>query len=670
MKKIGVLILIVIFFWPFVSRAAVLKNTYPRLANYFLKWEISDFEARELAKWDLLILDMEVQENSRAQLKKIRELNPRVIILAYVTSQEILNDIDEYNKAYLRQELARGLADGWWLKDGKGNKVSHWPQTSMLNVSDGASFDSRGYRFNDYLPEFIVNKLQATGLWDGVFYDNTWGDVSWVNGGNLDLNNNGTVDSPAEADRLWSAGFKKILAKTRALAGADFMIVGNGRVYGDYQSIINGMMLEDFPSTWENGGTWSGSMQTYLRLPSLNASPSLPIINVFNKSQTDYQRLRYGLASALLGDGFYSFDYDISDHSRLWWYDEYDVNLGFAQAPAYNLLSATAEIKPGLWRRDFKNGVAIVNSTDKKQTYSFQKEEFEKIKGKQDSIFNNGQRINYLQLAPREGIVLFKSNNLVENSAFANGYFYRVFNLQGVQMRNGFFSYVKSFPGEAETLIAASGSEEIDNRISAAAGQVNLYRNGRSVAAFNPYDKLFKGQLSLASEIKNGYFETLIVGTGPGGGPQVRIFTPAGKLLGGFFAYDKNSRGGVNVAFADVNGDGQAEIITGPGKGEEPLVKIFSTAGKLKASFLAYDSKFRGGVDVAAGDVNGDGQAEIITGPVGSGGPQVRIFTGAGQTLGSFFAYDRTFNGGIKVSVSDVNGDGRAEILVGLKNFY
>ena len=46
-------------FYVLPAQASVLP--YPRKANFFLKWEISDSEARELSKWDLLILDMEVQ---------------------------------------------------------------------------------------------------------------------------------------------------------------------------------------------------------------------------------------------------------------------------------------------------------------------------------------------------------------------------------------------------------------------------------------------------------------------------------------------------------------------------------------------------------------------------------------------------------------------------------
>jgi hypothetical protein len=659
--------------WPLATRAAQLPSSYPRLANYFLQWQITDAEVPALAKWNLLIVDMEAQENSRSQLLKIRELNPHIIILAYLTSEEILDNVNNYNDAYLRQELAAGISDGWWLRDASGQKISNWPYTSMLNLSDGAIPNAAGERFNDYLPEFVATKLQSSGLWDGVFYDNTWGDVSWINNKNLDLNNDGRADSQSEADSLWVTGFKKMLAKTRALTGPDFIIVGNGRVYNGYQSLLNGMMLEGFPSSWENGGTWTGSLQTYLKLPTLNVAPQTSVINVYDKNQTNYQKMRFGLASTLLGDGFYSYDYDVTNHGQTWWYDEYSVNLGPAESGAYNLLAATAntELRPGLWRRDFTNGIALVNSTTQKQTYIFSKEEFNKITGTQDKAINNGKKINYVQLAPQDGLVLLKRNAVITNSAFTNGYFYRIFSPTGTQVQTGLFSYLSAFPGQAQ-VIMASGSNDSSQAInlSASGGQAKLYKNGQAVATFSPYGSAYKNNLSLGAQLVDGYFKLLAFGAGLGGGPQVQIFSPAGRRLGSFFAYDKSGRGGVNVALADVNGDGQPEVVTAPGPGLEPVVKIFSLTGQLKASWLAYDSKFRGGVNVTVGDLDGDGQTEIITSPESGGGPQIRIFSGSGQARGSFFAYDQSFHGGITVSASDINSDGHAEILAGLKNFY
>ena len=69
----------------------------------------------------------------------------------------------------------------------------------------------------------------------------------------------------------------------------------------------------------------------------------------------------------------------------------------------------------------------------------------------------------------------------------------------------------------------------------------------------------------------------LTTGAGPGGGPHVHVLRrrrPASELAS-FFAYDPAFTGGVSVAAGDVNGDGVADIITGAGPGGGPHVKVF-----------------------------------------------------------------------------------------------
>src|SRR5206468_8107956 len=105
---------------------------------------------------------------------------------------------------------------------------------------------------------------------------------------------------------------------------------------------------------------------------------------------------------------------------------------------------------------------------------------------------------------------------------------------------------------------------------------------------------------------------------------------------------------------------------TGAGETGGPHVRVFDVArgNASLASFFAYDINFRGGVRVAAGDVNGDGTPDIITAAGPGGGPHVKVFNGLGGTLiSSFFAYDLGFGGGVYVAAADVNGDGRAEVI-------
>ena len=108
----------------------------------------------------------------------------------------------------------------------------------------------------------------------------------------------------------------------------------------------------------------------------------------------------------------------------------------------------------------------------------------------------------------------------------------------------------------------------------------------------------------------------------------------------------------------DTNGDGRAEIITAPGAGLAPRVKVFSGANpdavNPLASLLAYVPSYRGGVAVAAGDVNGDGRMDIITGPLSDFVPRVKVFSGAApdatKPLASFLAADPAVHTGVSIA--------------------
>ncbi len=174
--------------------------------------------------------------------------------------------------------------------------------------------------------------------------------------------------------------------------------------------------------------------------------------------------------------------------------------------------------------------------------------------------------------------------------------------------------------------------------------------------------------------------DQIVVSPGPGShGPEIRVFHAHGSPVdnGSFLAFSYNHFG-ASVCCGDLNGDGVDEIIAGCGPGHQykPGVKIFSYAGGSFNSvndlgFLAFPGDQGYGVNVACGDLDGDGRDEIITGC----GPglvlcaRVRVFTLEGGTIKpvpglDFMAYGADTRG-VNVAAGDVDGDGYDEIITG-----
>jgi hypothetical protein len=201
--------------------------------------------------------------------------------------------------------------------------------------------------------------------------------------------------------------------------------------------------------------------------------------------------------------------------------------------------------------------------------------------------------------------------------------------------------------------------------------QVNVYDGkGNLLFAFDAYSPFFLGGVRVAvGDVNGDGIPDIVTAPGPGGGPDIRIWdvTASGAtMIGEFNAYSPFFIGGQFVAAGDINGDGKAEIIIGPDQGGGPDVRVFDGSGNLLREFLAYGPFFVGGVRVAAGDINGDGKADIITGAGPSGSPNITVFSGADNAvLQNFLAFGPFFTGGVYVAAGDVNGDGKADIIAG-----
>ena len=190
----------------------------------------------------------------------------------------------------------------------------------------------------------------------------------------------------------------------------------------------------------------------------------------------------------------------------------------------------------------------------------------------------------------------------------------------------------------------------------------------------------------------DGYADVIIGASGyPGWAPKGRAYVYHGGASGlsstpafsatGEIDYD---RLGISVATAgDVNGDGYADVIVGAyayddGKGRA-YVHHGSVAGLAATPALTFTGEYTGdlfGYSVAtAGDVNGDGYADVIVGAKGylssSRKGKAYVYHGSASGLSATPAFtatgeDNNEHFGISVAgARDVNGDGYADVIVG-----
>ncbi len=632
----------------------------PLLANYYLAPLPSDpSKLAELAKMNVLILSPDEFLVRQSEVATLKQDNPAIILLAYVPSQS-------YNTNYWPQDPIfkhLTLQNNWILRDGQGRAIYPWPTLEGLNMDSS---------WSEYLVSFINQYIAPLPGVDGVFFDMVGASIPGVSVNNVDLNGDGRADDPNSVNSLWLSRVQYLLSYAHYHLQTQY-VVTNGDSNQLLQPYVNGRMYEDFPTPWEANGSWGGLMSTLKKNQPNNLDPNIDIFNATSGNtgnQADYQAMRFGLASSLLLDNVYSsFDYGDQNHGQLWWYDEYNTVLGTATGPAVSLSGKTSFTQGGVWRRDYANGIVLVNAGSQPAGVDLGGN-YEKILGTQDPTVNNGAVVDQVTIGAHDGIILLKTFSTITNALFINGDFLRFYTGAGLRARNGFFAFESEEPGGAKIYygdLNGNGSEE---KIVVTGPKMVIYNSRGEIWYVGfPFGANYEGSITMAVGRLNDDPEDELVVAGTSTG-EVQIYDYHGDLLeDSIYPLGKAYRGGFSVALRRADSALAPEILLAPLSSRSAEILVYdATLTKVQKRLYPFGSSFRGSLSIAAGDFSGTGSDDIAASANVHQVPTIHIIDSNGRLLKSFTVPSVFGNQTAVLGATIVPGSAEQELVVMTKN--
>ncbi|HEY2910813.1 MAG TPA: FG-GAP-like repeat-containing protein, partial [Gemmataceae bacterium] len=210
-------------------------------------------------------------------------------------------------------------------------------------------------------------------------------------------------------------------------------------------------------------------------------------------------------------------------------------------------------------------------------------------------------------------------------------------------------------------------------------------KTGQTLFDVQPFDTFSGGVFVAEGDIKNDGFPDLIVTPDQGGGPRVQIYHGGSftKFADFFGIGDPGFRGGARAAAGDVTGDGFDDLVVSAGFSGGPRISIYDGAALSQGQFahpvgdfFAFPDELRNGAYVGVGDINGDGQADLVFGAGPGGGPRTEVVDGAmllndgalnaiANPIANFFTGLSANRGGVRESIKNIDGDNKADLVIG-----
>ena len=396
-----------------------MNNRYPKISAALMGSAMIESETASLAKYDFVHVSKENVARP-TMIRMVREQNPDIILLFYIIAW---SNTHVYGKtSWAHEDFNDILSPAWRLMNSAGEYINdlYYPDEEMYNLNPEVPFD-------DALVYHVERDLISRGDFDGIYYDNTdtyfWFMMNYglgeftqypdfdLDGKDDDLNNPDEFDA---AEEIWTTGLDRIMKTSRLNMGDEILIVGNNATA--LPENYNGKMWENhFSSDRFDAFFDPAYSDSFFYWQDNTKAPKLNINFYIKDGYFTYQGFRYRFAASLLS-GVYFNSRDALDSHSFQWYDEYWIDFAtglptddssVGRGWLGELTGPASEILPGVWRRDFENGIVLLNNNAVSQavdlggTYRY-------ILGAQDPAANPGGTTTAVTLASKDGRILLK----------------------------------------------------------------------------------------------------------------------------------------------------------------------------------------------------------------------------------------------------------------------
>lgn len=407
--------------------------TFPRTGTIFLDQDKLP-SIDQLARYDVVVIDAEWQNRlPRSFFAELRRKDPRIKLLSYVNLIDSMQQTgspgywaNAYSLWQFNDSTTSQFPRAWLAYTAKGKPVHEWPDRIMTNLTDAAP-RVNGQIYAQYAANWVVDHVWSTGIWDGIFLD-VWGDrVYTADSDHWDINGDG-VDEPDSAiygpggplDRGLSIAENIMRSRmpTALLVANGHRDANGGKLDGlAFESFADVLADPDRVEDHELSKYVQASVTARLRKPSM-------LITIDQRrtvtpgSADDYRRARFFLTASLMQDAWWAPMG--ADYAEPTYYDEMDGG-GLGRGYLGHPLVADPDLKrmgepstegtgspaPGAYRRDFENGIALVNTGDQPRTISLERS-YRHLSGTQDPDVNNGVVVKSVTIPSKDGVILLR----------------------------------------------------------------------------------------------------------------------------------------------------------------------------------------------------------------------------------------------------------------------